>query len=221
MLVLPERIELSTSPLPSPYQGREVHRIKQVISRTCAIRESIGAGLVPREPKNSLAMPAQQQVRVALDERHARPATFDFERQQVALQRVVPAGPGVAQIVRRQLGIELGAAHRPAPSALDLAAIGAAVVGVGAARRQEHRTMAMRQVGQRRDDAGRQGGIASLAAFGSVGPEDRAGADQVDIAPVEVDGFAIRAPVPIRNTSRGCRCAAAAATRRSASSGSR
>ena len=45
----------------------------------------------------------------------------------------------------------------------------------------------MRQIGQRGDDPRRQLRIASFAALST--PENRAGADEVDIPPLELDGF--------------------------------
>jgi hypothetical protein len=92
--------------------------------------------------------------------------------------------------MRRKLGIEPGSAQGPIPTLFDLAAIGAAPIGIGPAPvRKEHGTFTMRQVGERCNNTRRQPSIAAFAGFGPIGPEDRPRADEIYITPVEIDGF--------------------------------
>ena len=47
-----------------------------------------------------------EEMRVTFDQRDTRPAAFYLQRQQVAIKRVMPARPGVPEVVRSQFGIE-------------------------------------------------------------------------------------------------------------------
>src|SRR5271167_5126550 len=88
-----------------------------------------------RESGRSPPRALRQQMRIALDQRHARPAALDLERQEIAMHRAVPRRPRVAQIVGRELAVEPGAGERPIPALLDLPTIGAAPIAVRPARR--------------------------------------------------------------------------------------
>src|SRR5690348_7382061 len=97
-----------------------------------------------------LVMARRQQVRIAGDERDRRPAAVLLQSDQILVERIVPARPGVAQIVRRERGIEAGTPQRSLPGGLDLPAIAALAIDIGLAMRtEEHRAVAMWQIGKR------------------------------------------------------------------------
>ena len=84
--------------------------------------------MVTQKAANRLFLAGRQQVRVALDKRYARPAALLFEPEQIAVERIVPAGPSVAQIVRCEFGIEAGTSQRARPARLDLPTIAALAI---------------------------------------------------------------------------------------------
>ena len=107
--------------------------------------------------------------------------------------------------MRRQLGIEHGTTQGPFSGGLDLTA-----------------ALAMSQIGRGRDDARWQRDIPPLLGLGLLRSEDHPPTVEADIAPIEFEGFGhSHAGSPSSRISEVCRCGAAAAIKRSASSGSK
>src|SRR6516164_10058207 len=130
-------------------------------------------------------MAGRQQVCVTLDEHDAGPAALLFEPDQMLVKRIVPGGPSVAQSVRCEFGIEAGTSQRARPARLDLPTIAPLAINVGVSLRTEkHRTLAMRQIGERGDHARRQLCIPPLASLRA--PEDRASTDEINVTPIEL-----------------------------------
>ena len=124
-------------------------------------------------------------MRITLDECDTRPAPLFFEPDQILVKRIVPTGPSVPQIVRGKFGVEAGTASSARPGGLDLPAIAALAIDIGTSvRTKEYRPLAMAEIGERRNSPRRQLRDTPLAAFGV--PEDRPGAREIDIPPVEL-----------------------------------
>src|SRR5579883_1434641 len=143
-------------------------------------------------------MPFGQKMRVPLDQGDRRPSTLDLEPQQVAMERIAPARPDMAQIVRAQIGIEARSLYRATPRRLDLAAALARTIGIWLRRRLacvglsaflalplEDGARPVRQRGERSDDGGRH--VRDPAAASLCAPESDAAAREVHIAPVELE----------------------------------
>jgi len=101
-------------------------------------------------------VPGRHQVRVSFDQIEARPSAIGFQLQRVFVDRVVPGCPCVSAGVRCELGVEPDTPQRGCECSPDMAAALATAVAiwlsVGTA---EHRTLTVRQIGERDNDARR------------------------------------------------------------------
>jgi hypothetical protein len=61
---------------------------------------------VPKERLDRRFVTGRQEMRIAFDEHDSQPATVGFQPEQIPVQRVIPAGPGLPQIMLGQCGIE-------------------------------------------------------------------------------------------------------------------
>src|SRR5262249_52427616 len=103
---------------------------------------------------------------------------------QVAVRRIVPRRPGVAAIVRAEIGYA-GPPARSAEGGLDLPPA-AVFRRIGAARRRaENGPRAMGHLAEPANDAAMEPGAAVLAVL-RVGQHD-VRADEIDVAPVEIE----------------------------------
>lgn len=135
----------------------------------------------------------RHEVRIALDELHARPIAFKSKQQEIPVHGVMPACPGMPERVRADVfPVETGLRPGGGPCLLDLAAalfglLFADLVrlaGAGA----EHAARAPGQAGQRvgRPRAEIKDTIAAVLRVAQHGPQVR----QIDVAPVQGQGFA-------------------------------
>ena len=105
------------------------------------------AGLVPAEKlADRRFVPSWEKMCVPLHQGDTRPAALDLKREQILVEGIVPARPGVPAIVWREFGVEAGTAHRPFPGRVDLPTVCASMIGIRPAQlRSKHRSLAMRK----------------------------------------------------------------------------
>src|SRR5262249_35658376 len=127
---------------------------------------------------------------IPLDQGYTRPAAFNLEREQVLVEGIIPARPGVPAIVGRQLRVESGSADRALPGRVDLPPTCAPMIGIRLAPlRSEHRPLGMCEHTQCAHHTGRQSYNTTLTPFGAIGPKYGPGPCEVHIAPIKVNGL--------------------------------
>ena len=92
---------------PLPPESSEPGAVSPALSTSCTRLRPIGVNAVPAEKlADRRLLYGGEEMRVTFDQRDTRPAAFYLQRQQVAIKRVMPARPGVPEVVRSQFGIE-------------------------------------------------------------------------------------------------------------------